>query len=149
MPKITILADCSNSPKNTFIKDFNVAFANSDIHALGNMVSDDIVWEMLGDKTISGKPEFIAALKSMKDLDIVECKLETAISHGKSASASGLMVMKDGKAFAFRCLPVFVSQRRQDQTYEVVRDRNLAINKARLIYFLGNKRLAKDQLLPA
>lgn len=78
-----------------------MAFANSDIHALEDMVSDDIVWEMLGDKTISGKPEFIAALKSMKDMDIVECKLETAISHGKSASASGLMVMKDGKAFAF------------------------------------------------
>ncbi|TJZ49429.1 nuclear transport factor 2 family protein [Sphingobacterium olei] len=109
MTKIKVLANCGNSPKNTFVKDFNVAYTKGDIDALGSMVSDEVTWELLGNKVISGKAEFIKALEEMKKKEVLECTVETAISHGKSASASGRMTMSDGDTYAFADIYEFSS----------------------------------------
>jgi len=101
MTKINVLTDCGNSPKNTFIRDFNIAFAAGDLAKLSAMVSDDVTWEIIGDNIYSGKHTFIAAVEKMKCQELLEFTLDTAVSHGTTASASGSMVIKNGIQFLF------------------------------------------------
>ncbi len=54
MLKIIAPKDCDNAPKRRLIKDLNIAFANADIPALLPYFHEDIVWEMVNDRTISG-----------------------------------------------------------------------------------------------
>jgi len=101
MAKITLKTDCGNSPKMEFLKDFNVAFANSDVDYLASAVSDTIVWNIIGDKTIAGKENFKKELVTMQSIKVAEMELNHLLSDGKEGAASGVMTMENGVAYAF------------------------------------------------
>ena len=101
MVKIVIEADCGNSPKMGFVKDFNVAFAEGNIPFLADSVSDDIVWDQVGDTIIEGKDGFVKALESMSTQKTAELILTTVMSHGKLAAANGQIMMENGKQYSF------------------------------------------------
>lgn len=109
MVKIKALADCGNAPKNTFIQNFNIAFAQGDAATVSAMVTDDIIWEMVGMKTICGKPDLVKMIEKMKNQEIEEYTITSAISHGKTASASGEMRMRNGLSYAFADIYEFSS----------------------------------------
>lgn len=75
----------------SFIETFNEAFARKDLDVIERSVTDDIVWKMVGDRTVSGKDEMIHLLKSMDDGQTYKVTLEHVITHGKVASANGKM----------------------------------------------------------
>ena len=60
MTKIVSSANCGNSPKMEFIKQFNIAFAKGDVAFLTENVTEDIVWIMIGDQKIEGIKAFTA-----------------------------------------------------------------------------------------
>ena len=101
MPKITVSERCGNAPKQTFIKEFNIAFAESDIDTITERVTDDIVWDVVGAYIIRGKTDFVSALHKMNSADVAELIIESIITHGAEASASGEIVMKNGERYAF------------------------------------------------
>ncbi|MBG47610.1 MAG: DNA-binding protein [Pseudozobellia sp.] len=101
MVKITAPADCDNTPKKKFLKEFNVAFAEADVDYFHDKLTDDVVWNMVGDKIIEGKENFIAALLKMKEYTAKEVKIESIITHGRFAAVNGTMVMNKGNVFAF------------------------------------------------
>lgn len=55
MTKITLDTDCGNAPKREFLKAINVAFVKGDVAFLLESVTEDIVWTLVGNKTIEGK----------------------------------------------------------------------------------------------
>ncbi|MCE7040360.1 hypothetical protein [Dyadobacter sp. CY312] len=63
--------------------------ANRNVGTLAEMVSNDFTWEIIGVKTITGKDEFLKAVEVAKSDEIAHFTLETAIGHGKNASANG------------------------------------------------------------
>lgn len=93
--------DCGNAPKKLLLRDFNVAFANSDIEALLENVSDDIRWTMVGSAEVVGKEAFETTLREMSGPDVVELVLHHIITHGNVGSANGILRFEDGKAYGF------------------------------------------------
>ncbi|SNT10281.1 SnoaL-like domain-containing protein [Ekhidna lutea] len=100
MTKITINADCNNSPKKEFLKDFNVAFATGDADFIIDHVSDDIHWVMYGDKELKGKKDFAREINIMKDYVADEMTVHSIVTHGAEAALNGEIKM-GGKTYAF------------------------------------------------
>jgi len=107
MTKIISSPNCGNSPKMEFLKEFNIAFAKGDIESISECVTDDIVWNKIGNKKIEGKEKFIVELKKMKSEKVSELVLEQIMSHGKEGAANGILKMQDGKKYAFSDLYIF------------------------------------------
>lgn len=63
MAIINVKADCGNSPKMAFLKEFNIAVAEQDRKFLMESVSDTIIWDIVGDKKIEGKEDFAKELE--------------------------------------------------------------------------------------
>lgn len=101
MTKITVQPDCGNSPKKEFLKNFNVAFGKGKAQFIIDCVTDDIVWNMVGDKTIIGKEDFAKAINKMKDKEASELFIEKIITHGKEGATNGIITMKNRKKYAF------------------------------------------------
>lgn len=101
MTKIKIKTDCGNSPKREFLKKFNIAFPDGDTDFIIQHISENIRWEMVGHKTLTGKDEILKELDEGKKLAMAEFELSTIITHGKEGSASGQFTLENGKRFAF------------------------------------------------
>ena len=106
--KINIHPDCGNSPKREFIKDFNLAFFQGNTEFILNHVSDDITWEIFGDKTIQGKADFSKEIQAMAGYPADELSVHHIITHGKEAACNGEFVMGE-KRYAFSDFYVFAS----------------------------------------
>ncbi|EPR69121.1 hypothetical protein [Cyclobacterium qasimii] len=100
MTKITINTDCGNAPKKSFLKDFNIAFATGKAEYIIEHVSEDIVWEIYGDKSIQGKSQFSLEINAMKNWAADELILHAIITHGKEASVNGEIKM-GSKTYVF------------------------------------------------
>lgn len=109
MTKIISSPNCGNSPKMEFLKQLNIAFAKGDVAFLTENVTDDIVWNIIGDKTIEGIESFTAELEKMLSVKATELKLDQILSHGKEGAANGVMTMENGKEYAFSGFYVFQS----------------------------------------
>jgi hypothetical protein len=101
MTKIISSPNCGNSPKMEFLKEFNIAFVNGDIEFLAKCVIDEIIWDVIGDKKISGKKDFVTEITKMKNRKITELTLTQILSHGKEGAVNGVIKMENGKKFAF------------------------------------------------
>ncbi|WP_215222631.1 nuclear transport factor 2 family protein [Echinicola shivajiensis] len=107
MTKIISSPNCGNSPKMELIKKLNIAFAKGNVEFITESVTDEIVWEIIGDKKIEGKEKFTVELEKMKSEKATELTLKQILSHGKEGAANGIMKMKNGKTYAFSDFYIF------------------------------------------
>lgn len=98
--KVVCGEDCGNAPKKAFIKSFNVAFARGDVPAILEQVTPNIVWHIVGDRTLSGSEAFVVALEAMSGNKASELHLDNIITHGNVGSANGAIVF-GRKRYAF------------------------------------------------
>tara|TARA_R110000751_G_scaffold102037_2_gene196473 strand:- start:335 stop:712 length:378 start_codon:yes stop_codon:yes gene_type:complete len=101
MIKIISSPNCVNSPKIEFLKQYNIAFAEGNLTFLIDSVSDDIVWNIIGDQQIEGKVNFAKAMEEMKSVKASELIIDQILSHGKEGAANGMMKMQNGEKYAF------------------------------------------------
>lgn len=101
MTKIISTPNCGNSPKMELLKEFNIAFAKGNIAFITDKVTDNISWNIIGDKCIEGKKDFIIELEKMKSEIATELIIEQILSHGKEGAATGIIKMQNGKKYAF------------------------------------------------
>jgi len=104
MVKIRIGKDCGNSPKNLFLRDFNVAVAKGNTEIIGQNITEDVTWHLFepaNQKTIHGKDGVIE--EHVKNLIIVpaEYNIDTVITHGDKGAVSGVIKSIDGKSYVF------------------------------------------------
>ena len=100
MTKITVTPDCGNAPRKEFLKDFNIAFATGKAEFIIDHVSDDIKWNIHGDKHISGKEAFTKEINIMKEYTADEVVIHSIVTHGREAALNGEMKMGD-KTYAY------------------------------------------------
>ncbi len=100
MTKITVTPDCGNAPRKQFLKDFNIAFATGDADFIIRHVSEDIRWNIYGDKRIESKGDFAKEIDAMKEYTADEVVIHSIITHGREAALNGEMKMGD-KTYAF------------------------------------------------
>lgn len=97
--------------KEEFIRDFNEAFSKNDMEFILNNMTDDIVWNFIGEKTVKGKEVVKEFLKPMSRVETVELELLEIITHGRTAAANGRMKIKEPsgeiKSFGFADFYVF------------------------------------------
>lgn len=93
--------NCGNSPKSKLLIAFNEAFMKGDVPAILEMVEDDIIWNLVGDKVINGKEAFEKELKIMAEYPIKSMEIFDVITHGKAAAINGQIAVADGKIYEF------------------------------------------------
>lgn len=107
MTKITSNPNCGNSPKMEFIKQFNIAFAKGNVEFLIESVTDEIIWNIIGNRKIEGRENFAEELEKMKEQKTTELILDQILSHGKEGAANGIIKSQNGKKYAFSDLYTF------------------------------------------
>ncbi|WKV13347.1 nuclear transport factor 2 family protein [Marivirga harenae] len=107
MTKIISNLNCGNSPKMGFLMDFNIAFAKGDLEFIADSVTDEIVWNIIGNKKIEGKQKFAEELEKMKSTKVAELVLNQILSHGKQGAVNGTMKLQKGKEYAFSDFYIF------------------------------------------
>ncbi|MEO1253313.1 MAG: nuclear transport factor 2 family protein, partial [Bacteroidota bacterium] len=100
LTKITVTPDCGNAPRKEFLKNLNIAFATGDADFIIEHVSEDIKWNIYGDKHINGKEDFTKEMNIMKDYTADEVVIHSIITHGREAALNGEMKMGE-KTYAF------------------------------------------------
>lgn len=68
MTRVIVGKDCGNSPKNIFLQKLTIALAKRDSILVLSSLTDDILWNILGDKLIEGKDDFTKALERLKGI---------------------------------------------------------------------------------
>ena len=101
MTRIISSPNCGNSPKMEFLKDFNIAFAKGNVEFIVDSVTDDVIWNIIGDKKLDGKKTFEEELEKMKSEKSTELIIDQILSHVKEGAANGIIKMQNGKKYAF------------------------------------------------
>ena len=99
MTRIISSPNCGNSPKMEFLKQFNIAFAEGNVAFLTENVTENIVWNIIGDKKLEGIEAFTEELEKMQSVKASELRIDQILSHGKEGAANGTMKMESGKEF--------------------------------------------------
>lgn len=100
--KVECAADCGNSPKKRLLLELSIAFAANDVGFCAAWMTDDVIWNMIGDKRICGKDEFEkAALNLLKSREVSEIHVQNIITHGNTGSINGTLRLKNKKTVAF------------------------------------------------
>lgn len=94
-PKIIVEEDCGNAPKKLLLKELNIAFARGDSEKILSFITDDIVWENVGEKRLEGIENFRKELENLKEVEVAELKIEHIITHGWIASGNGVIHLKN------------------------------------------------------
>ncbi|MDR3680645.1 MAG: hypothetical protein P4L41_11830 [Flavipsychrobacter sp.] len=100
-PKINIEPDCGNSPRKQFLKELYTAFANADVEVINEIIPQDISWIIVGNKKVQGLAHYVTELKRQPSWKVKELTIDTIITHGPEASASGQIITADDKKFSF------------------------------------------------
>lgn len=74
----------------------NDAFIKGDADYIIHRVTDDVVWELVGEVTLTGKEEVKNLLEPMRGVVAKEHHTETILTQGNQAIVQGTMVMPDG-----------------------------------------------------
>lgn len=101
MAKINVQPDCGNAPRKVFLKELYSSLANGDSQLLSENLQNNFVWEIIGQKQLIGKENFLNELSELKIWRIKELTIETIITHGADASVSGQIIANDNSKFCF------------------------------------------------
>ena len=101
MTRVITSEDCGNSPKNIFVQDLTIALAKRDSKSILDSVTDDVRWNIVGDKLFEGKDNFAEALERIKNDKVVQLTVHHVATHGKAGAVNGTLKLKNGKTNAF------------------------------------------------
>jgi ketosteroid isomerase-like protein len=77
------------------VEKINKAFEKNDPEAFLSYCTDNVVWNMVGEKTTNGKTEVREWLAQMKDMEPPKFTVDQFIAEGDSVACCGDMTMKD------------------------------------------------------
>ena len=101
MPNITVKPDCSNAPKKALLRDLICAFAHADVDGILAPMSNDIVWNLVGETVIEGKENVRTMMEGMENAGTSDLVIESIIAHGREAAVHGVIRSNAGQAHAF------------------------------------------------
>lgn len=97
--KINDEPDCGNAPRREILKDLVIALAERDTAFVAGIVAEDIVWTLVGDRTVTGSDAVQRWVDSLPQVD--EVTFGSTLTHGRGASVDGLLDLADGSRIAF------------------------------------------------
>jgi ketosteroid isomerase-like protein len=106
---LSIPVDCDNAPKKQVIRDFNIAFARGDVASVLSFLTEEVEWDIVGNKVLQRKAAVEAELNHMAETSFRSLSLDIVLTHGKFGSAVGALTTVNGDVYRF------------SDTYEFVR----------------------------
>ena len=64
-------------------------------------MTDQIIWNIIGNKQIRGKNEFTDAMNQMKNHNIEELRIHNIITHGNAGAVNGTIKQSRNRMIAF------------------------------------------------
>jgi len=104
MVKILFGEGCGNSPKNLFLRDFNIAVAKGDTEVIGQGITEDVTWHLFepaNQKTIQGKDNVLEEYVENLIIIPTEFTIESIITHGDRGAVNGVIKAEDTKSYVF------------------------------------------------
>ncbi len=92
---VVVDVGCGNSPRMALVRDLNIAFATGDLDAILLWLDDDVTWNLVGMTRLDGKAAVGQWLREKASDLPTSMEIETILSHGKLASASGTIAWGD------------------------------------------------------
>ncbi len=99
--QVHVEPDCGNAPKKATLRDFSIAFAKHDKAAVLAAVADDVEWEIVGDRDVSGIEAFEDALDDAWSAKVRRLSIDTILTHGNQGSVSGSMTLAGSDTLHF------------------------------------------------
>ncbi|GAB7057911.1 MULTISPECIES: nuclear transport factor 2 family protein [Paenibacillus] len=99
--RVECAENCGNAPKKELLRDLSIAFAKLEVDFCMAWVTDDIVWEVIGDHIKRGKADFEKALNHMNNRKVQQLHIHNIITHGNAGSVNGILAFHDQQRFAF------------------------------------------------
>ncbi|MCA1054428.1 hypothetical protein LCM10_05475 [Rossellomorea aquimaris] len=100
-------ADCGNSPKRVFLRDFLISMTVNDLSFIEKHLSDSFCWTEAGRNRRETKSGFIEMVEQQGR--VVELGIRGIITHGKEAAVNGIQKFADGRQTNFCHTIEFVS----------------------------------------
>jgi len=102
MAEVMRSTDCGNSPKNRFVEDLEVAFAQRDTGFLLGNVADDVRWNIVSETPIRGKDALKEAIENIpQDREVTEITINHVVTHGKVGAVNGIIKRKNDTTSEF------------------------------------------------
>lgn len=89
MTKVVHSKDCGNSPKNQLAENLAVALIEGDQRTVSQLVTDDIIWSIIGGESILGRGAVLRALPMVNDTPDGMLTVLHVVTHGKSGAVNG------------------------------------------------------------
>jgi hypothetical protein len=100
--KIIRSKDCGNSPKTKFLEELEIALAKRDVGFLLRGITDNVHWNIVGQKSVRSAEELSETLQRMsRDSEVTEIAIHHVVTHGKAGAVNGTKKHKDGKTYDF------------------------------------------------
>ncbi|MEK4511380.1 nuclear transport factor 2 family protein [Paenibacillus anaericanus] len=116
--QIICAEDCGNAPKKQLLKDFNIAFARNDIGFILENITDNVKWNLIGDKVIQGRSNFAEELKQMNNIGAIELEITNILTHGNTGAAHGILRFEN-LSYAFCDVYIFSSSAKNAKIKEI------------------------------
>jgi len=82
--------------RKTIVENINAAFAENNLEKVLSFCTEDLIWTMVGDKTVKGKDAIRQWIASMNP-EPPQLMIQQIIAEGDVVIARGDMIMKDSK----------------------------------------------------
>lgn len=93
--------DCGNAPKKNFLKELQIALAKHEIDFCLEWITDDIVWEIVGEQLIQGKDDVEKWLEKKRDQKVEKLTIHNIITHGNTAALNATLTLNDQQKINF------------------------------------------------
>ncbi len=96
--------------KENYIREINKAFEESNIEFLLGCVTEDIKWDVIGERIIYGTEDFQYFLHKMENAGAMKIKINEIISKGNKSFVEGLVELnhEPGKKKTYAFCDVYV-----------------------------------------
>lgn len=81
--------------KEKFLRDVNKAYARGNSDFFMKHITDDICWEIVGEKIIGGKNEFQEVLNHMQEMPSMEIMVDNIIINDQFGIAEGVVISRN------------------------------------------------------
>ncbi|WP_071394265.1 nuclear transport factor 2-like protein [Bacillus tuaregi] len=93
--RVECAENCGNSPKKQMLKELSIAFVKKEIDFCLNCMSDDVIWNIIGDRLNQGKGDYEKALWKMGNREVQELHIHNIITHGNVGSVNSTLILDD------------------------------------------------------
>lgn len=109
--------------KENYIREINKAFEDSNIEFLLSCVTEDIKWDVIGERIIYGTEDFQYFLHKMKKAGAMKIQIKEIISKGKKSVVEGIVELKHepGKKKTYAFCDVYIFEENESDKINELR----------------------------